>query len=61
MKTNEKRPLSGLYEEMKRIRNLPLDPKAVDEFNELRRKDEELEKQKPDQQKKIARDVEVEI
>lgn len=60
MEANEKKPLSGLYEEMKRIRNLPLDPKAVEEFNELRRKDEELENQKQDQQKKIARDPEAE-
>lgn len=49
METNEKKPLSRLYEEMKRIRNLPLDPKAVEEFNELRSKDEELEIQKQDQ------------
>ena len=43
MEKPKRKSLAGLNEALKRIRRGPPDPRIVDEFNELMRKDEELE------------------
>jgi hypothetical protein len=63
MEQKKRKPLHELYEAMKELRKQPPHPKAVEKFNELMRKDEEMEKaekaKKDSERKKIARDPEV--
>lgn len=56
METKQKKPWSTLAEDMRKTRQTPPDPKAVEKFNDLMKKDEELEKRRrEEEEKKIAR------
>ncbi|MEN9723347.1 MAG: hypothetical protein RJB38_1333 [Pseudomonadota bacterium] len=63
MEKKKRKPLHELYESMKELRKRPPNPAAVDKFNDLMRKDEQLEKAEKakgdSERKKIARDPEV--
>ena len=63
MDNKKRKPITGLYEVVKQLRNRPPNPAIVERYNELVRKDEEAEnaeKAKRDsERKRIARDPEV--
>ena len=60
MEKKKRKPITELNEALKRLRKEPADPRIVEKFNDLMRKDEEAEKkQKEEPRRKIARDPEV--
>ncbi|MGK5085148.1 hypothetical protein WDW37_17815 [Bdellovibrionota bacterium FG-1] len=44
MKSKKSKPWATLAEDMVKIRRQPPDPKGIEKFNDLMKKDEELEK-----------------
>ena len=55
MEKPKRKPWATFYEDMLRLRRRRPDPKAVEKFNDLMKKDEEREKREREREKKIAR------
>ncbi len=65
MDTKKRKPITELNETLKRLRKKPADPRILEKFNDLMRKDEEADEEErrkeSERRRKIARPPETEL